>query len=54
MSSFYEKFIVTVFLDKKNNSEHYAQTREKWVVFKTFLGFSFLDIFKNVQFSKPN
>jgi hypothetical protein len=42
------------FATLKKHSEHNAQGREKWVIFKTFLGFSFLDIFKNVQFSKPN
>jgi hypothetical protein len=34
---------------KKNNCDHLRQKCKKRVIFKTFFGFSILDIFKNVQ-----
>jgi hypothetical protein len=40
-------------IDKKNNCEHYGQKVKKHVFFKTFFGFSFLDIFKMSNFRFP-
>jgi len=45
--------MLTNFLYKKNNLEHYGQKVKNRVFFKTFFGFSFLDIFKNVHFLIP-
>jgi hypothetical protein len=38
---------------RKNNCDHYGVKVKKWVIFKTFFGFPFLDIFKNVRISFP-
>jgi len=46
-----KKNIITKFSHKKNNCDGYGQKVKKHVFFKTFFGFSILDIFKNVQFS---
>jgi hypothetical protein len=48
-----EKIIITNFSHKKNNCDDYGQKVKNDPFFKTFFGFSFLDIFKNVQFLIP-
>ena len=44
------KFIVTFFLHKKNNLEHYGQKVKKQVFFKTLFRSSKLDIYKCPNF----
>jgi len=47
----FKKFIVTFFLTKKANLEHYAHNGpKKTAFFKTFLRFSILDILKMSNF----
>ena len=50
---FVKKISSQNFKTRKNNCYHYGTKVKKHLFFKTFFGFSFLDIFKNVQISFP-